>query len=119
MADAFPIRAILENGQEVMLASRAEVAGTFWARLRGLIGRPLRAGEGLLLRPCHAVHTCFMSYAIDVAFLDDEGCVLATAENLRPWRWRAVRGAAMALELPAGTLARARVAPGSRIPLPA
>ncbi|HLO94144.1 MAG TPA: DUF192 domain-containing protein, partial [Burkholderiaceae bacterium] len=52
-------------------------ARSFWQRLGGLLVRPrLGAGEGLLLKPCNSVHTCFMRYAIDVIYLDREGRVL-------------------------------------------
>src|SRR5436190_17741234 len=53
-------------------AERCLVAETYVARLRGLLGRRLKAGEGLLLVPCSAVHTFFMRYPIDVVFLDRE-----------------------------------------------
>ena len=40
------------------------------ARLRGLLGRDgLPAGTGLWIRPCNAVHTLGMRFAIDIVFL--------------------------------------------------
>lgn len=117
--DDFAVTAIRSDGGEAVLARRVRVAATFAARLRGLIGRRLAEGEGLLLRRCRAIHTCFMSFPIDVVFLDQEGRVLATARDLPPWRFRAARDAAMVLELPAGTLARAAVGPGARLVLTA
>ena len=45
---------------------KAKVARTLFARMRGLIGtkRP-PPGEGLLILRCRAIHTFFMSFAID------------------------------------------------------
>jgi len=107
------VRAVrAEDGQT--LASQVDLALSGIQRLRGLIGRrPLEQGEGLLLRPCSGVHTCFMGYPIDVAFLDGEGRVEAIRAGLKPWRLTPVFAGVLAtLELPAGTLAGAGVAPG-------
>jgi uncharacterized protein len=89
-----------------VLGTRVGVADRWWLRLRGLQGRPaLAAGEGLLLRPCRAVHMLGMRFSLDVAFLDRRGTVVAGYSRLAPGgrtRWH--RAAADALELPAGTL---------------
>jgi uncharacterized membrane protein (UPF0127 family) len=81
-----------------------------WTRLRGLLGQPpLRSGQGLLLRPCRGVHTCFMRYAIDALFLDEAGVVVELARGLRPWRLSPVVGGALAtLELCAGAATATR-----------
>ena len=66
------------------------VAESFAARLRGMLGRsPITAGGLPLVMAfpqCSSVHTCFMAYPIDVAFIDRNGNVLACYENVRPWR---------------------------------
>ncbi len=67
----------------------------------------LERDDGLLLmRAKGGVHTCFMRFAIDVAYLNERGQVIATRENMKPWRIWIVRNksAIMALELPAGRL---------------
>ncbi len=97
-----------------LVAARVRLADTFWARLRGLLGRRLSEGEGLLLTPCNAVHTCFLRQPIYAVFLDGEGRVLA-AESLPPWRFRVVPRARQVLELSPETAARARLAPGDRL----
>lgn len=68
-------------------ASRLTIAASFWSRLVGwqFRGKPT-AGEGLLLAPCNAIHTCFVRFAMDVLFLDRGGAVLEVRRNLRPWR---------------------------------
>ena len=100
-----------------VLGERVEVAETWWSRLRGLLGRPsLKPSEGLLIRPCRAVHMLGMRFPIDVAFLDREGRVLATYAGLAPNQFsRYHRQAAAALELPAGTLAATGTLAGHRL----
>jgi uncharacterized membrane protein (UPF0127 family) len=109
--------AVHKSGEARPLAEHAQLAERFWQRARGLLGRPpLTPGEGLILRPCKAVHTWGMGYPIDVAFLDRGGQVVASYDNVGPNRrtaWH--RRADCALELPAGSLSRAAVAVGDRI----
>jgi uncharacterized membrane protein (UPF0127 family) len=97
-----------------LLCERLERADTWRARLVGLLGRDgLAPGEGLLLDPCNSVHTFFMRFTIDVAFLDAAGAVVAICPRLRPWRATRVHlRARRTLELPAGALEAAAVAVG-------
>ncbi|MFG2878802.1 DUF192 domain-containing protein [Streptomyces sp. NPDC048337] len=53
-----------------------EVAASYRARTRGLLGRDGIAGA-LLLTPAGSVHTFRMRFAIDVAFLDRRHRVIA------------------------------------------
>ena len=89
-----------------VLGARIGVADWWWPRLLGLSGRvDLAPGEGLLLKPCRAVHMMGMKFSLDVAFLDAGNRVIARYERLSPGartRWH--KGARAALELPAGTL---------------
>jgi uncharacterized membrane protein (UPF0127 family) len=96
---------------------RVIVATTTWARLRGLILRPSpAAGHALLLCPAASIHTCFMSYPIDVVFLDAHGRVLSVHRAIPPWRVRVQRGARAALELRAGEATRLGIEPGKLAP---
>jgi uncharacterized membrane protein (UPF0127 family) len=96
-----------------VLAAELEIAGSFWARFRGLMGRPgLPDGRGLYL-PGNGIHMLFMRFPIDAVFVgrpDRDGTrrVVAVRAGLRPWRGLVpyVRGAAAVLELPAGTVER-------------
>ena len=89
------------------------VADSYWARLRGLLGRSgLEPGEGLLLRPANSIHTAFMRFAIDVVFLDQDLTVLDVVEGVPPWRVKARRDARAVLELGAGEAARQGIVPG-------
>jgi uncharacterized protein len=88
------------------------------ARLRGLLGRRgLGAGEGLLLKPAPSIHTCFMRFAIDAVFLDDQMQVLDVRPDLRPWRFAGVRRSRAVLELAGGEARRLGIAPGTVLEL--
>lgn len=83
------------------------LADGFFSRLRGLLFAPaLQPGQGLLIRPCAAVHTAFMTYPIDVVFLDRAGKIRRIVPRLVPWRTAAFPGAYQTLELAAGEAAR-------------
>ena len=76
----------------------AEVADSFVARAKGLIGRcGLEPGKGLLLPHCNCIHTLFMRFPIDATFLNRKGEVVKVVRNIRPWRpfvwggWRATQ----------------------------
>jgi uncharacterized protein len=90
------------------LGTRIRMADSWPARLRGMLARPAPGpGEGLLLTPCSSVHMYGMRFALDVAFLDESGAVVALYPSLAPGSrtsWH--RNAAHALELPSGTLQR-------------
>jgi uncharacterized membrane protein (UPF0127 family) len=92
------------------------VASTPVSRMRGLLGRrELAKGEALLLRPCSSIHTCFMRFAIDVVFLDRDGCVVKVVDHLVPWRVSWCKGAREAIEVAAGAAARAGIATGQQV----
>ena len=92
-------------------------ASGWLARLRGLIGTsawpPNRA---LHLRPCNAVHTCFMRYPIDVVFIDRRGCIVKVVASLKPWRAAGAWRAAGVLELAAGEAERLGWRAGTTLP---
>jgi uncharacterized membrane protein (UPF0127 family) len=100
---------ILRNPRTgAVLAHRIERAATAMARLRGLLGRQgLEDGQALLIEPCAAIHTFFMRFAIDAAFLSRDLRVVRAISTLKPWRATRLHSrAAMVVELPAGTLQR-------------
>jgi uncharacterized protein len=112
------------RADERPVCERCIVADTPLMRLRGLLGRPrLVSGDGLLIRPTSAIHTCFMRFPIDAVFLDRDLVVLRVVSDLRPWRVAARRGAKSVLELAAGESGRRGIQAGERLrlsdPLPA
>lgn len=107
----------LTNGS--VLADKIEVASNFKKRLKGLIGRPgLNQGEALILLPCSSIHTCFMTFPIDVLFVDKDAVVLHALGNMKPFRLSPVISRSyMAIELPAGRIAATGTTAGHRLQL--
>ena len=101
------------------LGDRVERAVSFRARSRGLLGRPsLEGGEGLWIEPCASIHMFFMRFAIDAVFVDSEGRVVRSIENLKPWRIAfGGRHARAVIELPAGTVSRSGTQLGDTLEL--
>lgn len=85
----------------------------------GLMGRKgLDEGEALYIAPCSSIHTFFMRFPIDVAFVDRENRVVKVAEAVKPWRvLMGAKGAHAVVELSAGSLGRAGVADGDQLEL--
>ena len=104
----------LERSDGAVVADHVELADTLWSRFMGLMFRSeLPSGHGLLIRPCSSIHMFFMRFPLDVVFIDADGRVLRVLDSIRPWRASMpVRGAKAAIELPAGSAARAGVVPG-------
>lgn len=61
-------------------------------RLRGLLGTKdsTHCGDGLHLTNCSGVHTWFMRYPLDIAFLNTEDHVVGVFRLVKPYR--AIRG---------------------------
>lgn len=96
-----------------------KVADSFGKRLRGLMFRrkPL-VEEGLWITPCNSIHMCFMNFAIDAVFIDNEGRVVKIVEELKPWRFvKPVQNAHSVVELPAGAVKRLCLKQGELINL--
>jgi uncharacterized membrane protein (UPF0127 family) len=105
----------VRTGAEV--ASWVGFADRWWRRAVGLLGRSsLDHDEGLLLAPCASVHTVGMRFAIDVAFLDQDGRVVTASPGLFPGGWaRGGPHASATLELPPGRLAATDTRPGDML----
>lgn len=64
----------------------------------------LPSGSAMIIAPSNAVHTFFMKFPIDLAFVSRDGCVRKVREAVRPWRMSAALRAYAVIELPAGVL---------------
>lgn len=99
---------IVNRTRDRVLADRGELARSFWARGRGLMGRAvLPQGYALIIYPEWSIHTFFMRVPIDVLFVDRGNCVVALRRamppsrpfaGVAPWHGRYV------IELPAGVI---------------
>lgn len=78
--------AAVKQSETVINGVRVRIARTMFDRMRGLIGtKRLPSGEGLLIPRCNAIHTFFMSFAIDAMFLDRQNRIVKVVRNIRPW----------------------------------
>jgi uncharacterized protein len=99
-----------------VVCERCLVADTAFRRLRGLLGRrELSPGDGIVLRPGWSIHTAFLLFPIDVAFVDADQVVVKVVENLKPFRASVCRGARDVVELAAGEAERRGLKPGDRL----
>ena len=75
------------------------------SRRKGLLGRDsLAGGSAIIIAPTNAIHTWFMRFEIDVAFVARDGRIVKTRQRLRPWRMFGAIRAFAAIELPGGSL---------------
>lgn len=72
-------------------------------------------GSAMVIAPTNAIHTFFMRFAIDVAFVTREGAIVKTCHSLRPWRMAVAPRAFAVIELPSGTLARCDTVAGDTL----
>ncbi|MHB1629243.1 MAG: DUF192 domain-containing protein [Bacilli bacterium] len=99
-----------------VIVSRLAVADSFFTRLRGLLGKKsLASDEGLWLDACHSIHTFFMRFAIDVVFIDADGCVAAVHACVAPGKVVTAKRAVHTIELPAGACERLGLKEGQRV----
>jgi uncharacterized protein len=95
-----------------VLCARATLARGFRGRSRGLLGRrQLSCDEGMLFEarplPLMWMHTFFMTFPIDIVFLNRGDVVIKVQSSLKPWRLSAiVVGARKAIELAEGAAVR-------------
>jgi len=75
----------------------------------------LPEGTGLIIAPSNAIHTFFMRFSIDVAFVSKDGRVVKLRAAVRPWRMAGALRAYAVVELPAGTLERTETRQGDRL----
>ncbi|MFH0876829.1 MAG: DUF192 domain-containing protein [Candidatus Omnitrophota bacterium] len=98
-----------------VLFQRARIAQDFKSRSVGLLNRSsLDEDEALLIKPCNAIHTFFMKFPIDIAFLDKNGKVVKARANLGKNRLcSAMLHGYMVLEMSAGSLAKIELNQGN------
>ncbi|MFI9721733.1 DUF192 domain-containing protein [Streptomyces sp. NPDC052396] len=105
-----PAQLRLPGGTSIPL----EIAASYRARTRGLLGRDTIDGA-LLLTPAASVHTFRMRFAIDVAYLSGDLTVLAV-HTMHPGRLGAPRlRSRHVLESAAGAMAGWGLRPGVRV----
>jgi len=72
--------------------------------------------EALVIRPCVSIHSFFMNFPIDAAFVNRDGKVLKILRDFRPWMVSpVVRGSYMVIETSCGILSEDKISVGDTI----
>lgn len=92
--------------KNVAIASNVILADNFFSRLIGLLNKSsLDSNDGLILRPCNAIHTWFMKFPIDIVFIDKNNKIIFLIENMLPGRRSPIiRPAKEVIEFKAGRI---------------
>jgi uncharacterized protein len=110
---------VYNKTRETFVATEANIADSYVARLVGLLGKGKRwaqLGRGLWIVPSRGVHTIGMMFPIDLIFLSKEKQVVHIEEHVRPFRVSKVSlKATSVLELPAHTIYRSRTQIGDQL----
>lgn len=102
---------VVHSASQTVLATKLILADNFFLRLRGMLFRPpLAKGEAIIISPCQQIHTHFMSYALDVLFLDSDYHVCFVVNCMQPWKMtKYIKAASHVLELPVGSVAMVKL----------
>ncbi len=96
---------LVNSRSGVVLADHLIRAFDSAARRTGLLKHGgLPQGSAMIIAPSNAIHTFFMKFPIDVAFVGRDGRVRKVREAVRPWRMSAALRGYAVIELPAGAL---------------
>jgi uncharacterized membrane protein (UPF0127 family) len=108
--------ALANSRTNLVVADALMTAFDSATRRQGLLGRDsLPANSALIIAPSNAIHTFFMRFAIDVAFVSRKGRVLKIRHAVPPRRMAAALRGYAVIELPPGALARAEVTKGDTL----
>src|SRR5438034_817287 len=113
------LRASSENYRLENTRNGRVVADQLWGafdsstRKKGLLGRDsMPEGSAMVIAPSNSIHTFFMRFPIDIAFVAKDGRIVSVRSGLPAWRIAFAWGAFAVVELPAGTLARSETVAG-------
>ena len=95
------------------LISHVMRTSNIFERMRGLLGRaPLLPDQALLITSCSSIHTFFMQYPIDLAFINKHWQIKKLIPALRPFRMVWVPSTSMVVEMPVGTIEQIKLEEG-------
>ena len=100
-------------GKNINISIKIDQTETILEKTIGLIGsKKLPQGRGLLLQKCRFIHSFFMTFPIDVIYLDRNYCVVGTKQSMSPNRLSGCFSAFYTLELASGEIDRLGVVNG-------
>lgn len=99
-----------------VIADRVLTAFDSASRNTGLLRHEsLPEGSGLIIAPSNSIHTFFMRFSIDVAFVAKDGRIVKIRAAVPPWRLAGALRAYAVVELPAGRLEKTDTRRGDRL----
>lgn len=102
----------------VVVADRLLPAFDSQTRRTGLLQHDgLRPGEAMVIAPTNAIHTFFMRFSIDVAFVARDGRIVKIRAAMPAWRISAAWGGYAVVEMAAGEFARGGTVVGDLLTL--
>ncbi|MDP2671840.1 MAG: DUF192 domain-containing protein [bacterium] len=71
-----------------VVLTKVKIYSTLWSKVKGVIGEsePKGFGEGVALPGVNSIHTFFVSFPIDLVFLDKGNRITRLVDGLKPWR---------------------------------
>jgi len=108
---------VINKTRQTIIAENAVIAKTPLKRMIGLLSRKaFEPGEALIIKPCNSIHTFFMRFPIDVAFVDANNRITKAIRSMRPFRISGIYlNALFCIELPTGTLEKTSTQTGDYI----
>jgi uncharacterized membrane protein (UPF0127 family) len=105
---------VLRNARSgALVAARLLPALDSDTRRTGLLKHSgLEADEAMVIAPTNAIHTFFMKFAIDVAFVRRDGQIVKIRAAMPAWRMSAAWGGYAVIEMAAGSFARVSTVAG-------
>ncbi len=95
---------VYNKTKSIIVSKNVNVADSFLKRLLGLIPKKkLEEEEGLLITKCSSVHTFFMSFPIDVVFINKNLKVIDVI-TIKPWKVSKFYDSDFVIEFNAGFL---------------
>lgn len=107
---------LINKSKNITLLQNLDIANSFAMRAIGFIGKPKHDNNhGIYFPRCNWIHTFFMSFPIDVVYVDQSMVVKKIDFQLKPWRMPApVFSAHAVIEMRAG-LAKNRIEVGDSL----
>lgn len=96
---------ILEESGQVIVDNVIMATSTL-SRMKGLMfANEMPSCDGFLIDPCNSIHTFFMTFNLDIAFISKNNEVVHIERNMKPWRATKIHfKSRKVLEMKAGTM---------------
>jgi len=114
LVKGLPDTLVLRNQRTgAVVASKLLPAFDSETRRTGLLKHTgLPDGAAMFIAPTNAIHTFFMKFAIDVAFVAKDGRIVKIRPAMPAWRMAAAWGGFAVIEMAAGSFERAATVVG-------